>query len=24
LLRNPSLKKATWKDFQYIRDYIAS
>ena len=24
LLRNPSLKKATLKDFQYIRDYIAS
>ena len=24
LLRNPSLKKETWKDFQYIRDFIAS
>ena len=24
LLRNPSLKKESWKDFQYIRDFIAS
>ncbi len=24
LLRNPSLKKETWKDFQYIRDFIVS
>jgi DNA polymerase len=24
LLRNPSLKKEAWKDFQYIRDFIVS
>jgi len=24
LLRNPSLKKESWKDFQYIRDFIVS
>jgi uracil-DNA glycosylase family 4 len=24
LLRNPSLKNESWKDFQYIRDFLAS
>ena len=24
LLRNPSLKKDTWEDFKYIRDFLSS
>ena len=24
LLRNPSLKKDTWEDFKFIRDFLSS